>query len=69
MQITSEILLEKGTPVRVGNKRGVVTYSKLVSVYNGGQIVLTTIRFKERFNRGFGKAGIGRKLISRFSKR
>lgn len=56
--ISPEDCLSPGTLVQVGNLRGVVVSSKLVQASNGGNIAVNTIKFCERFRRGFGKNGL-----------
>jgi hypothetical protein len=55
--ITSLTCLEPGARVQVGNRRGSVKSSKLVSGHNCEKIVINTIVFDERFKRGFGRTG------------
>lgn len=69
MKATAQTILEKGTSVRVGNRRGVVTYSEFVIAHNGGKVALNTILFTEIyiFKRGFGQNGVWEKIKKPFN--
>lgn len=54
---TSDQRLNKGTPVQVQNKRGVVTRSEIKPSYGGGYVAVNYIRLTHRFKRGFEKTG------------